>query len=111
MDFLKLRPEMTYPAAINAPRSASALPNKLPSPFDVAGMAHISDLLVIAQDLLNITTTLPNKAIPKYIPTLKLIFSLRIKGDRRDTHMGVVVTKTTELVTDVSSSEVIHAAK
>ena len=39
------------------------------------------------------------------------IFSLIVIGENKATHSGVVETKTTELVIEVYSRDVIHAAK
>ena len=57
------------------------------------------------------TMTLPARATPNPIHTTRERRSRSTKGDSKATHNGLVVTSTTELVTDVYCKDVIQEAK
>jgi hypothetical protein len=55
--------------------------------------------------------TLPTRAKKRPATMVRESLSRKIKGEKRATNRGAVCTKTTELATEVYSSEVIHVAK
>ena len=112
MVFLNFLPEITYPAAMKAPINASKFPKKnLLFAMDTSEIKQEKFPEIKLQLLPNITNILPKKAIPRKKAEFRVILSDKRNGESKATQSGVVVTNTTELATEVISSEEIQAAK